>query len=776
MTTHGAWRARELRVGGVVQGVGFRPFVLRLAGRYGLSGWVCNDDQGVVIRIEGEATAIAEFEAALYGEAPPAAAVQSVTACAVPVVPLAGFSIRASPPPGGSPTVAVTPDLACCAACRGELFDPDDRRYRYPFINCTQCGPRYSIVERIPYDRPHTTMRHFRQCAACQAEYDDPANRRHHAQPNACPICGPQCEWWDEHGANQTAGAAAIDNAVTFLQTGHVVAVKGIGGFHLMTLAENETAVRELRRRRRRDAKPFAVMFPSLAAVRKVARVDELEATLLASPVAPIVLLEQRRPWTEALAPGNPLVGALLPYAPLHWLLMDALQQPLVATSGNLTGEPLCFAEREAVQRLAGIADGFLVHNRPIARPVDDSIVRVASGRPLWLRRARGLAPVPLNVPGSGSHGPVLAVGGHLKNTVAVAQGDQVIVSQHVGDLETVAAEGAFRDAVKSLTALYPVPPRIWVCDTHPDYAATLFARGQALRAKGGRLLTVQHHHAHAAAVMADNGLTGSALGVIWDGTGYGPDGTVWGGEFLRVDGPQYERVGHFRTFPLPGGEQAIKQPARSALGVLFALRGADVFADPERQPYIRFEGNVRDNLRTLLLGAINAPLTSSAGRLFDAVASLLSIAQRSQFEGQAAMALEFAAVRGQRTAAGQTWAERIAAQAVPAEWSPPEVDWGPLIERLLMAASDGAAPDALAYAFHAGLARWIARVAVASGEPRVVLGGGCFQNRCLLELAVYTLREAGLKVFWPRQIPPNDGGLAYGQACIGLQVGDASS
>ncbi len=753
---------RQLQVRGLVQGVGFRPFVWQLARRLDLSGWVCNNAQGVTIRIQGSPDRLTDFDCALRKEAPAAAQVRSIEQQDMPLSSMTDFVIRPSPTEAITPTAAITPDLATCSQCRAEWADPANRRYRYPFINCTQCGPRYSILERIPYDRPNTSMRGFQQCAACQAEYDDPANRRYHAQPNACPQCGPQCGWWDAAGVEASTGADAVATAVAALRNGRIVAVKGIGGFHLMTLAGRAASVAELRRRKQRDAKPFAVMFPSLQVVRAFAQVSDLEAELLTSPVAPIVLVERSREWTSAIAPGNPFIGAFLPYSPLHLAIMEGVDTPLIATSGNLADEPLCYDEAEAVERLRGIADGYLVHNRPIVRPIDDSVVRVVLGRPLWLRRARGLAPAPLTVPGVAESDPVIAVGGHLKNTVAIASGNQVIISPHIGDLDTVKAEAAHQAAIHSLTNLYPKVPDTWVCDLHPDYVASRQVRE---RINPARISEVQHHHAHALATLADNGLDGSVLGVIWDGTGYGPDGTVWGGEVLQVNGTAFERVGYLRPFPLPGGDEAVKSPARTALGLLFAWKGEAVFDDPCWRRFLHFTPAALDTLRGMLARSIRCPLTSSVGRLFDAVSSLLGLCQRTRFEGEAAMALEFAAERAPREDNGAPLAcdDRESATL-------PIIDWSGWIDRLLTDLASGVAPDRLAYRFHRDLARAIVQVADKVRAPRVVLGGGCFQNRCLLELTVHALEAAGHEVFWPKQVPPNDGGLALGQAYAGLR------
>ena len=744
---------RDVRLRGAVQGVGFRPHVYRLARQSGLDGWVRNDGHGVEIRVAGAAAAVERFIAELTAHAPPAARITECRVRPASEPPPRGFVIEASGV-ASAPRAAITPDMATCPDCLRELCDPADRRHRYPFINCTQCGPRYSIIEALPYDRPQTTMCAFVQCPACRAEYEDPAHRRFHAQPNACPVCGPRLAWWEADGLAGPEGDAALERAVERIHAGAIVAVKGLGGFHLLVDAQQEDAVQRLRRRKAREAKPLAVMFPSLAAVRAVCAVTAAEAGLLVSPQAPIVLLSQTVPLAPAVAPGNPLLGAMLPYTPLHHLLLRALDRPVVATSGNRADEPISTDEHEALDRLHGIADGFLVHNRPIARPVDDSVVRFMAGRPQLLRRARGYAPAPiaLSVPVDRA---VLAVGGHLKNTVTLALGDNAFMSQHLGDLDTEPAQQAFRDAIRMVAAIYGSSPDSVAADRHPDYSSTAFARER--EQAGARVKWVQHHHAHVVACMADNGIEGPVLGVAWDGTGYGPDGTVWGGEFLYADACEYERAAWLRPFLLPGGDQAARSPARSALGVLFELYGADAFAMTELPPVRHFDTGSRRVLQAMLEKGLQSPRTSSAGRLFDAVAALLDVGQDSAFEGQAAMELEFAAA------------------GAPAPEGPVpscaldggRVDWAPLLQAVIDGVRAGTDRAVLARRFHAGMAQAVVEVAAALGRPRVVLSGGCFQNRLLLEAVVEGLQAAGMTPFWHRHVPPNDGGLSLGQAVV---------
>jgi hydrogenase maturation protein HypF len=595
-------------------------------------------------------------------------------------------------------------------------------------------------------------------CDDCLAEYNNPRDRRYHAQPNACPQCGPQLEWWDGGGHMLTSGDGALRAAADTIRHGQVAAVKGLGGFQLMVDARDGEAVDRLRRRKHRDEKPFAVMAPSVEWVREFCELSGEETRLLLSPESPIVLLRRRAQGgpvgaTASVAPANPYLGVMVPYTPLHHLLLEHLGFAVVATSGNISEEPICIDEREARDTLSGIADGFLVHNRPIARHADDSVARVAAGRELLLRRARGYAPLPLPLTGVGNGETVLGVGAHQKNTVGLSVGGRVVLGQHVGDLSTVAARAAFEGCASDLQMLYGRTAGRVACDRHPDYASTRYARALSPDA-----VPVQHHFAHVVSCAVENGLTGPVLGVSWDGTGYGEDGTVWGGEFLRVDASDptgYDRVAHLRTFRLPGGDRAVREPRRSALGLLFEIYGGRPRALPEA---IRgaFSGEERRVLYGMLDREINSPVTSSAGRLFDAFASILGIRHETSFEGQAAMELEFAA-HGSDTGEALPFSVDTAAS-----W-PWVVDWEPAVRAVLPALpAEDAAP--LAAAFHNGLAGTIASVAAACGIGQIALTGGCFQNARLLETTVEQLRGAGLRPFWHQRVPPNDGGVALGQ------------
>ncbi len=748
-------------VTGAVQGVGFRPFVYRLAIALRLEGWVRNSPQGVFMEVEGDRPALDSFLARLLAERPPRAVIQGLETSWLDPCGHAGFEIRESAA-DGAPVALVLPDIATCDECLAEVLDPADRRYGYPFTNCTNCGPRFSIIESLPYDRLGTSMKSFVMCEACQREYDDPLDRRFHAQPNACPACGPRLALFDAGGVVMAVKGAALAGAAARILEGGIVAVKGLGGFHFVVRADDEAAVQRLRARKHREEKPFAVMFPSRADVERACVVSPAEARLLTSPESPIVLLQRREHPTctvaTSVAPRNPSLGVMLPYTPLHHLLLRAVNVPVVATSGNLSDEPICTDERDAVERLGGIADLFLVHDRPIVRHVDDSIVRVVLDRELVLRRARGYAPLP--IPLRRPAPPLLAVGAHLKNTVALTAGPNVFISQHIGDLETPQALAAFKHVIQSFCTLYRSNPVRVVADLHPDYLSTKHAKTLGLP-----LVAVQHHYAHVAACMADNDLDGRVLGVSWDGTGYGPDGSVWGGEFLLTDDKGFERVATLRPFRLPGGERAVREPRRAALGLLYALHGTAVASREDLPGVAAFEPAARALLVQALEHELNAPLTTSAGRLFDAVASLAGVRQTSTFEGQAAMELEAALDERAVDAYPFVLTARGADFAGP-PWTAPAtvVDWQPMVEAILADVADGVPVGVISGRFHASLAKMIVHVALRVGEPRVVLTGGCFQNRRLIELAVQGLRDAGFRPYWHQRVPPNDGGISLGQ------------
>jgi len=746
----------EARIFGAVQGVGFRPFVFRLATTLGLAGRVSNTPEGVLMVAEGPRARVEDLVARIERERPPLSIIERIETHWGEPVGLQGFRIEHSAAAGAA-AAHILPDVATCADCLREILDPNDRRYRYPFTNCTNCGPRFTIIHRLPYDRPNTSMRGFAMCAACRAEYEDPADRRFHAQPTACPACGPQLALWDAAGAAIATRDAALIEAAAALRAGKVVAVKGLGGFHLMVDARNEAAVARLRLHKHREEKPFALMYPGIDRVLGDCAMSELEARLLESPEAPIVLLHRRGADGLApnIAPGAPRYGVMLPYTPLHHLLLRETGGPVVATSGNLSEEPICIDEREAIERLRGIADLFLGHNRPIVRHVDDSIVHVVLGREMVLRRARGYAPLPVRVAPDGP--ALLAVGGHLKNTVAVAKDGNVFLSQHVGDLETPKAFDAFVEAARALETLYDARPGHVACDMHPDYLSTKHARGMGLP-----VIEAQHHYAHVVACMAEHGVEGSVIGVSWDGTGYGPDGVVWGGEFLRATRENFERVAHLRPFRLPGGDRAVKEPRRSALGLLHEIYGDAVADQGGLAPLEAFSAAELRPMLQMIAKGLHAPWTTSAGRLFDAVAALLGLRQASAYEGQAAMMLEYAARRC------DTGTRRYAC-ALRGDIQPQVLDWGPVVEAIIDDVRAGVAVERIAMGFHAALADGILAVAQACGLEDVVLTGGCFQNVLLTELTVPRLRENGFRVFWHHRVPPNDGGIALGQAAHAL-------
>ncbi|MGC3958582.1 MAG: carbamoyltransferase HypF [Verrucomicrobiota bacterium] len=778
----------RLAVRGAVQGVGFRPFVYRLANELGLTGWVNNSPQGVGIEIEGPRPALEEFRFRLETEKPPRSSIQSCEATWLDTAGFDGFVIRASENTG-SKAALVLPDIATCPDCLRELLDPTNRRHRYPFINCTHCGPRFSIIEALPYDRANTSMRGFRMCPSCQAEYDDPNDRRFHAQPNACPDCGPQLELWpgdgqatnDEPPRRLARGNDALLAAAHVIRCGHIVAVKGIGGFHLFVDARNDEAVRRLRERKHREEKPFALLFPTLESVKAACAVSPLEERLLQSPEAPIVLL-RKTPFSilhspsslaPSVAPGNPNLGVMLPSNPLHHLLMAELGFPVVATSGNLSDEPICIDEFEALDRLRGIADVLLVHNRPIVRPEDDSIVRVMAGREMVLRRARGYAPLPIPLK-SEIRNPkseiILAVGAHLKNSVALAIGEQVFLSQHIGDLETEPAHQAFQRAAEDLPRLYDAQPEVIAADLHPDYLSTQFAlerrpptrrnatAPQSAGAETGAppVIRVQHHIAHALACIAENEVELPALGVAWDGTGLGSDGTIWGGEFFFVTDEAAQHIAHLRPFRLPGGDAAVKEPRRAALGLLFQLLGDEAFQRNDIRTIAALSSAEQVALKTMLQRNLNSPLCSSVGRLFDAIASLAGLRQIMRFEGQAAMELEFACA-GART-------EEAYEFPLLTSHAPMLLDWSPVVEGVLVDVTRSVPLADIAAKFHHGLAEAIVAVAREFGCERVALSGGCFQNRYLTERAVTRLRKEGFQPYWHQRVPTNDGGIALGQ------------
>lgn len=740
---------------GHVQGVGLRPYVHRLATGLGLSGWIVNATGEVRIEIQGSAAAVATFVRGLR-RIPPPARIDALIRQARPLEEAAPFRILPSEP-DGSAGMAIAPDLATCPACRDELLDPAARRYRYPFTTCSQCGPRWSILYRAPFDRDHTAMAAFPLCAACRAEYEDPADRRFHAQTLACPACGPVLAWHRADGAIAAHGEDALEQAVLALRRGQIVAVKGIGGFHLLTDARDDAAVARLREIKARPGKPLAVLFPDLDQVRRSCRVDATEAAVLTSAAAPIVLLARRKddPLSSLLAPGLDRLGALLPYSPLHHLLMDALGFAVVATSANRKGAPLRFDNAEALRELSGLADGFLLHDRAILRPVEDSVVHVFEHEALRLRLGRGDVPVTLALPRAAE--AVLGTGGQWKNTLAFTVRDRMVIGGHQGNLDHPQAQAAWSRECGAFPALFGAAPCSWACDAHPDYVPTQAAIRRA-RSGEGSVTAVQHHHAHLAAAVLEGRCAAPLLGVVWDGTGLGSDGTIWGGELLAWDDGRVRRVGALFPFTLPGGDLAVRDPRRSALGILAAL-GA-----PLDGPWAQRLGYDARSLRILaqmLATGTGCVATTSAGRLFDAVAALLGHHRPVHYEGEAAMRLEALA----RCHAGTTTHPYPSTVTAEDGWLC--LDWRSALQQALADHDAGRPAADVAAHWHAALAGLIAEAVAQRSESTVVLTGGCFQNALLLEQTAQLLRAQGRRVFWPRRLPVNDGGLAAGQAAV---------
>ncbi|MGB8686409.1 MAG: carbamoyltransferase HypF [Microcoleus sp.] len=830
-----------LKIHGAVQGVGFRPFVYRLATELDLKGWVNNNAQGVAIEVEGNASKLNLFQERLQQEKPARSQIHSMISEWKEPLNYQTFEIRESSDNSHKKTAVILPDIATCDDCLREIFDAANRRDRYPFTNCTNCGPRYSIISALPYDRHNTTMHDFQMCADCEAEYHNPLNRRFHAQPNACPRCGPHLELWNRDRQVLATGDRALLETAEAIRLGKILAIKGLGGFHLVVDATNLEAVTQLRKRKHRPHKPLALMYPNLESIQTDCQVSEVEAQLLRSPEAPIVLL-QKLPHNNRLnliSPNNSCIGAMLPYTPLHHLLMAELQFPIVATSGNLSDEPICIDRREAIANLGNIADLFLLHNRGISQPVDDSVVRVISDRPVLLRRARGYAPSPIIISSTNvgfdfaqptltepiptltepsptltepipkltepipkltepiptltepiptltepiptltersrsqiirdfndqkSPQNILALGGHLKNTIAFSisnsSANSIVISQHIGDLETTKAFEHFQRIINQLSEAYEFHPEAIACDAHPDYLSSQYAQqlSQSLQIP---LIPVQHHYAHVLAGMADNQLKPPVLGIAWDGTGYGTDGTMWGGEFLKVTNSGFERVAHLRKFKLLGGDKAAKEPRRVALGILWEMLG-DRLWNRDLAPLQAFTVAELAIFKTLLTKQSATPQTSSMGRLFDAIASLLGICQIASFEGQAAIALE-------NLCYAANTAESYKLNIKFDVKNQGEIDWSPLIQAILEDRKTEITLETIAAKFHNTLVEAIAIVAKQVGIEQILLTGGCFQNQYLTEKAMYKLQQAGFKPYCHHQIPPNDGGIAVGQIMAAL-------
>jgi len=736
------------QIQGVVQGVGFRPFVYRLAVELEICGQVLNNPAGVAVEAEADRHTLELFLKRLRTETPPAARIYSLEFSFHQPVGYSDFQICHSDD-GGEKMFTLLSDIAACADCLAEIQDPTERRFAYPFTNCTQCGPRFTIMTDIPYDRPNTSMKGFSLCANCVAEYENPQDRRFHAQPLACASCGPQLTYLLQSGETVDC-PDPLARAVEDILAGLIVAVKGLGGFHLIADARNSTALKRLRRLKTREYKPFAVMFPDLTMVKKHCFVNSSEEILLTGAEAPIVLLEKKpdSDLPDVIAPGNPSLGCMLPYTPLHFLMLAKLSIPVVATSGNLVDEPICTDENEAVHRLA-FADTLLVHDRPIVRHADDSVVRVVDEQVVMLRRARGYAPLPFFT-GGRKLPRMLATGADLKNAIAISQNDSIVMSQHIGDLEAPEAFDAFQSVIVDFKKLFSWTPDVVATDMHPSYFSHRYAHAFA-RDADIPLIEVQHHHAHMAACMFENHLEGDVLAVTWDGTGYGTDGTIWGGEFLKGSYASCERVAHFLPFGLAGADAAVREPRRCALGVIAETK-QDVYENLCLQEM--FTPDELKGMMSMLASGINAPLTTSAGRLFDAVSAICGICRHSTFEGQAAMMLEHAA-------GGEL------GEPYPFKLSETDgalvLDWRPAIACIIRE------KDAriVARRFHTTLVEMIRAIAAFVGCSRVVLSGGVFQNALLLAQTRRALLNDGFEVYSHQRIPPNDGGIALGQILV---------
>lgn len=762
----------KINIEGFVQGLGFRPFVVRLARQHRQKGWIANTNGGVTIDIEGLPEHQQNFVDDLNNQLPPFAKIESLIITRQPLADFDDFQIKASTA-DGKQSAFVLPDIATCPDCVRDIFNPESRYYHYPFTSCCHCGPRYSIMTRQPYDRSQTSMAAFTTCLDCEQDYQAVDNRRFHAQTIACPNCGPSLSLLDDSERLLAEKHDALCTAIDLLRAGKIVAIKGIGGYQLLVDATNQQAVERLRLRKHRPQKPFALMVADLATAKQLCMINALEQQALTSAAAPIVLLKSKPPGTgyrgdlsspmankfaptPAVAPDSNLLGIMLPYSPLHHILLnkDLVAQPLyalVATSGNRQNEPICINEQQALTRLAGIADYFLTHNRPILRPLDDSVVRLINNKVTVLRRARGYTPLPITL--KTAMPDTLAVGGQLKNTVAISHEKHIILSQHLGDLDMEATQQQFQATLTDLQEFYQITPTRIMHDLHDGYASSRFATNL-----GKKTYPVQHHYAHALSCMAEHGLEPPALGICWDGSGLGTDNTLWGGEFLLINKQGFERYAHFAPFSLPGGHKAILEPRRAALGLLYEIFADRVF---DRQD-LPFSAQELQLLQSALSRQLNCPRTSSVGRLFDAVASLLGLCHINHYEGQAAMALEMSAAS---IASDQHYDFRIQHQA------PIVIDWKITLEQLLEDIPH-CPVELIACKFHNTLAEIILTLAQKAEQKTVILSGGCFQNVCLTAKAVNQLKTSGFKVYCHEKIPPNDGGLALGQLYAAKYIG----
>ncbi len=752
--------AVHINVRGVVQGVGFRPFVYQLATKHNLKGWVCNTSEAVKIEIEGEAETIEQFLLDLREQAPPRAHIEDITTTNCPATNYENFEIRHSIAEEGKYQL-ISPDIATCQDCLREILTPNDRRYRYPFTNCTNCGPRFTIIKDIPYDRPLTTMNHFQMCPECQREYDDPLDRRFHAQPNACSRCGPTLELVDANG-NPIDGADTITTTSQLLREGKIIAIKGLGGFLLACDATNQAVIDRLRQRKKRPSKPLAIMVASIEEVKKYCYVSDEEEKLLTSPHSPIVLLRWKTmsEVSPAVAPNLKYLGVMLPYTPLHHLLLAETGLPLVMTSGNLSEEPIAKDNDEAIRRLKGITDYFLIHNRDIYARYDDSVTMVERGVTQLVRRARGYAPYPTHLPFKSQQ--ILGCGAEEKNTFCLTRDNHAFVSQHIGDMENLETIEQFENTISLYQKLFRIEPTVIAHDLHLEYLTTKYAQELAFKSDI-RLVPVQHHHAHIVSGMVDNGIKTPVIGVAFDGTGFGTDGNIWGGEFLVVDYQRFTRMGHLEYLPLPGGAAAIKKPYRTTIGYLLSLLG-ETALKPDL-PFLKQVDSVEINIiQKLIEKKINSPLTSSCGRLFDAVSALLSIRGTIDYEAQAAIEMEMLAHDGVNETDSYPF-------SIIEQDDLSVVKLQDLFSAIIYDLQSNTTRATIAAKFHNTIAQMIKRLCqVISNKTsitQVVLSGGVFQNRLLLRKAVSLLEDGGFTVFTHQQVPCNDGGISLGQAVI---------
>ena len=747
-----------IHITGAVQGVGFRPFIYNLANSLQLKGTVLNSTEGVIINVFGTNSEVKDFIEKIKSGKPPVSFIKKIKlSVEEPEIIPESFKIIHSES-AANPSAYILPDIAVCKDCLKEIFNPSDRRYLYPFTNCTNCGPRYTIIEKLPYDRQNTTMRNFLMCDECRNEYENPSDRRFHAQPNACSMCGPKVTLWNKSGQVISSGHEVIQTAVGKILNGNIVAVKGLGGFHLFANALDDDAVKLLRKRKNREEKPFAMMFKDLKMVKEYCFVSENETNSLTSVSSPIVLLRKKNTAgisdkINGINSGNPCYGVLLPYTPLHHILMNYLNVPVIATSGNLSDEPICIDEYEALDRLKNIADLFLVHDRPILRYVDDSILRLVKNEEMLLRRSRGYAPLPL-ITEINSDTDMFSTGAHLKNTFAVKKKEEIFISQHVGDLDNLQSVNAFTKTIDDLTRIYKVKPLKISCDMHPDYESTKYA--EQCETGNIKLNKVQHHVAHIFSCKVENNIELPFLGIAWDGTGYGTDGNIWGSEFFTVDETGINRIAHLKYFRLPGGEEAIKKVYRISASLLYETgdfdKAENIFSEQGRHHSSK-ELNV---IKNMLAKNFNSPLTSSMGRLFDAVSAILNVKTESTFEGQAAMELEFT-VNNCKT-------DKYYEFQITDEKGKYIINWLPVIKAILVDLSNLITASEISAKFHNTLTEIILDITKRTGITRIALSGGCFQNSYLLERTIEKLNDNGFEPYWQKKIPVNDGGISLGQ------------